>query len=1102
MAKSQIGAIIKLDGESQFRASIQNCKSSSSALRAELKTIQETYKGNANSLEALTAMHDQYAKMQETAQDRVEKANSAYEASTRKTEEVKAAMREMLSVYEDAEKKLQKMKSSGNASADAIAEQSKAVDAAYEDFQRYATAVEKCESKTNYFRKAVADAETEEKKASVALEKYAGYIKEASRSADGTASSIDRFGKEVKNSGEAADNAGTAVGVFQGSLAAGFVTAGLQKVCELLRDAAAYAIDVGSTFEASMSKVAAISGLSSEKLNTLKELSESLGRSTQFSASQVADAFSYMALAGWDAQQMISSIRGVLNLAAASEMDLSEASDIVTDYITAFGLSAEDASHFVDVMATAMTKSNTDTEQLGEAYKNVASTAGSLGYSLEDTTAALMTMANAGVKGSEAGTTLNALMVRLSTNTKNCADELSQYGVKIYDSNGKMRSLSSILNDVSGAFAGLTDEEGANLAKIVAGQNQYAGFMTVLQGMSEQAASTGQSFNDYTDMLTECSGAAQNMADTMNDNLKGSFKEAASAAEGLGIAAYDYIDGPLRAAVNGVTDILNGITDAITPQRTALDGFVDSIDRQVTSINRIMENADIEFEANFADASKVASYIDIIEKCRNKTSLTEFETYQLNTAVETLGGTIPELNQYIGETNKLLELSDADFNAVKNSMTSSYNAMMAAAIAAKRNAYMQAKVEADIALSQAQSALDEANRQVEEQQEVLTELNEKRDAVPFADFGKVFNYTQQINDANEVMTDFLIQQRRAKSEFEDASEAMSDASDVVDEYDRNSQELYDKYGLYIDKTGELTTATQEAKDATDKAGKSAEGIADAFENGAERIMNTNIADSIKQQMAAAMESVQDFKDSLSSSFSSFSLFGDTEKLIDIYTGGGKDEMQKNASIMLNMMDKYTGEIENLVSRGVSNDFIQYMMSQGQEGLKYIHSLAQWTSDAELEEFQKQFDIYASYIDGSNASVKKLLDTYSASVMAGVGNAYDSWYQFGIQSTQGLLDALDDAANALSDGSVSGTIKDAINTILNQRQEQHTASQNVAKINSATSNRLPASDLNRDITVNDTIRDGQVLVKVQLDSEDLINKFTATRMSRGKITGRG
>ncbi|WP_347736276.1 phage tail tape measure protein [Faecalibacterium prausnitzii] len=209
-------------------------------------------------------------------------------------------------------------------------------------------------------------------------------------------------------------------------------TVGISKALGEIRDAYMDCVNTAGDFEASMSNVEALSGATGEELTALSDKAKEMGATTKFTAGESADALSYMALAGWDTQSMLDGISPVLNLAAAANMDLAQASDIVTDYLTAFGLKASDTTHFVDVMAYAMANSNTDVIQLGEAYKACAATATSLGYSVEETTAVLATMANAGVKGGEAGTALNAIFTRLATNTKECGDTLAEYGVQIY----------------------------------------------------------------------------------------------------------------------------------------------------------------------------------------------------------------------------------------------------------------------------------------------------------------------------------------------------------------------------------------------------------------------------------------------------------------------------------------------------------------------------------------------------------------------------------------------------------------------------------------------------------------------------------------------
>lgn len=312
-------------------------------------------------------------------------------------------------------------------------------------------------------------------------------------------------------------------------------------------------IQTGEQFSSSMSEVAAISGATAEELNRMEEAARLYGSTTKFSATEAADALKYMALAGWSAQQSIDGLSAVLDLAAASNMDLGRASDIVTDYITAFGLEVEDAAHFVDIMTYAQNNSNTTTEMLGEAYKNCAATAASMGFTVEEVTAALMTMANAGVKGGEAGTTLNTLMTRLATNAKNCADELGKLGVEIYDSQGNMNSLSDILNKMIGAWADLTEKQKNNLSKVIAGTNQYSGFQTVMQGLSDKAVKAGMSFNDYSKALEDCDGTAKDAAKTMSDNLTGDLKALDSALDELKLKIYDGAENPLRSLVQTIT---------------------------------------------------------------------------------------------------------------------------------------------------------------------------------------------------------------------------------------------------------------------------------------------------------------------------------------------------------------------------------------------------------------------------------------------------------------------------------------------------------------------------------------------------------------------
>lgn len=1043
MGKSQIGTIIKLDGEASFKASIQNCKTSISAMRAELKTIQSNYKGNANSLEALTEMQNKYAEIQNTAAAQVERMSQAYEKSKQAENRAKDAMLEMLDAYEQASKELKDMQESGTASAEALEEQSKRADEAQAMYDAYAAQVEKAETRTNRFKRALADAKTEEQESNDAVKQYAAYIEEAKNSADGAAHSLDEYVQAVKETGTAA---GSAIDTMRGVLGANFATSALSVVVDKLREAAGYAVEVGQEFEGAMSKVEALSGATGADLEALKDKAAELGRTTSFSASEVAEAFSYMALAGFDTSQMLASISGVLNLAKASEMDLGEASDIVTDYISAFGLSARDTGHFVDVMATAMSKSNTDTAQLGEAYKNVASTAGQFGYSVEETTAALMTMANVGIKGGEAGTSLNALMVRMASNTKNCADELKKYGVNIYDNNGNMKSLTSILTGTAEAMSKLTTEEQANLAKVIAGQNQYTGFLSVMQGLGDAAKQNGQSFEDYTEKLKNCDNAAQSMADTMSNNLKGDMKGLESATEGLGDAAYEYIKGPIRGVVQAVTDEVNDVTDAISPQVTEITRYADSVISETQRIQDSMDAADAKSSAGLDNYDKMLQYIDIIDKAREKQSLTEYETYQLNTAIKALSGSIPELNDYIDDTGRLLGLSDDEFKNLRKIMTTEYSHVLAQVIIERRNAYQQLMADSEIAMREAQSAYAEVSKEQGEtmKDNRLTPMDwlkyKAGDRIGW--YEKLFH---GLGAAGEVL--------KTKKAADDAAESYEAAKKQVKEYEKIFPELADTLGIVQDENGQWIVSMDEAADAAEEdADRTASAIGevnDATDEMTDTVrdaVNTYIekmdeiaaadpSDRIRDNLAAAAAEVKDFQTQMQNNLSSFSLFGDRSSLIEAYTTTNRDEMERNMSWALGSMRNYTQELDLLQKRGVSSDFINYLTSQGQAGLNYVHSLA-LASDAELKQFQSAFDEYNSYVQGANDNVRQLMTDYTEEIMAGVPGGYDAWHQFGIETTQGLFDAIQEAIAAIANGSISGDINEAMQVVLQNNYNQH------------------------------------------------------------------
>ena len=1120
--RRQIGAIIKLDGEQQFKSAITSCRTSLSAMKSSLKQIQASYSGNANSLEALSAVQNQYMQIQKKARESIEKTQNAYQKSKEKQDDVKKSMQSMKDAYEAAEKKLKEMKNSGEASADAIEEQSKATEEAYTAYQSYSEAVEKCEARTNRFQKAIADAKTEEINASNAIKQYAEYIEEARQSADGTASSLDEYGKAVKEAGENASDAGGKLGIFSGMLSANLVTAGLQKVCDLLKTGASYAVDVGSNFETAMSQVQAISGATGADLEALTAKASQLGRDTIYSATDAGNAMYYMSLAGWDTKQMLDSIDGVLNLAAASNMDLANASDIVTDEITAFGLKASDAAHFVDVMAYAQANSNTTTEALGEAYKEVASTAGKFNISVEDTTSVLMTMANAGFKGSTAGNALNTVLTRLMTNTKDCATELKKYGVSIYDSNGQMKSMSSILEGITNAFAGLNQEEQANLAKVIAGQNQYTAFLTILSGLSDEAKKGGQSFGDYASQLEKCDGTAAKMSATMQDNLKGKLKALSSAAEGFGNAVYNYVRGPLSDLAEGAADVINAVTDELQPATTEIDAFVDSVKSAADEVQNTLNNADMSYTNSATDASKIESYLQVIEEARSKTSLTSYETYQLNNAVKELSANVPELNDYIDDTSKILQMNSEDFFNLKTTIKQSYRDIMADAVIAKRQAYMLAKADAEVNKKAASDAMDEAAARIDEQKQTIERMEAfyKRTSHTLAEDVEHQAYKRKELETLQALQDAYDD---SVDSYGKMSDAQKKADNTLQDFEEHVEEWQGSYGIIIDKNGEWTTASEKLAKATDAQAAAADNAADAADDvqdavseavtayvqKTEEIKNAGLAETVRNQLAAAGEEISNFRDSITSNLSSISLFGDRSSMVEAYTSTNRDEMRRNMSWNLYAMKTYTEELDNLKKRGVSNDFVDYLVSQGDAGMNYVHSLSMAT-DEELKKFQAAFLEYQRYRNGTKENVKALMEDYTQTVLDGIPEGRKMWEKFGADTMQGFFSKIDEAAAAIRSGEITGTINDAMQVVLQQSLNSYTAAvntqtqnnlPNIAARNAQTQTTAPEPKTRSNVALPNMNTHDTISIDLNIDGEKVANRTVQVIRNRGKITGR-
>ena len=352
-------------------------------------------------------------------------------------------------------------------------------------------------------------------------------LKDSYRTINDAGNSFMRYGRSLESTGK---------------MLTGAITAPVMGV-------GAAALKAGRSFTDEMNTVQAVSGATGKDFEKLTALARKMGAETKFSASESAEALKYMGMAGWDTQQMTAGLEPILNLAVAAGTDLATTSDIVTDALTAFGMKAEDTAHFTDVLAQASNSANTDVVGLGEAFKYVAPVAGSLGYSVEDVSLALGTMANAGIKGAKAGRALSTSIMRLGSPTKEMSGALSQLGVSLTDSEGKMLPLRTVLDQLRGSFKGLTEEQQLAYASTIFGKDAASSMLPILNASQSE-------WDKLAGSIDNAEGATKRMRDIMEDSLGGDFDKLKSAAEGALLDIFDIIEPTVRDIMQKVSGLL------------------------------------------------------------------------------------------------------------------------------------------------------------------------------------------------------------------------------------------------------------------------------------------------------------------------------------------------------------------------------------------------------------------------------------------------------------------------------------------------------------------------------------------------------------------
>ena len=502
----------------------------------------------------------------EKAQNKLDKANSELEQAKKALDDAKnsgsATAEEIAKLEKNVASAESKVEKANNALEDASKEfKNYATNAglASDELKECAENITKADSELNKANSTYEQASRTVDKWQTAVNNAQAELNETSNEIEANREAIDKLGDEIEDTSNSAQKgADGGFTVLKGVLT-DIASAALQTALSKVKEAIQGIVTAGSNFEAGMSKVQAVSGATGEELEALTTKAKQMGETTVFSATDASDAFNYMAMAGWKTEDMLSGIEGIMNLAAASGEDLATTSDIVTDALTAMGYSAKDSGRLADVMAAASSNANTNVAMMGETFKYAAPLIGAMGYSMEDAAEQIGLMANAGIKGEMAGTSLRSILTRLASPTKDVSDAMAQLGITtedvLKDSDGEMRSLSEAMAYLREKMQGLDETTQAQVASGIAGKNAMSGFLAIVNAAPSD-------IDKLSEAIAKSDGAAKRMSETMTDNLSGDVTLMKSNLESLQILLFEKIEPALREGVVVLNQIIDDVKEA------------------------------------------------------------------------------------------------------------------------------------------------------------------------------------------------------------------------------------------------------------------------------------------------------------------------------------------------------------------------------------------------------------------------------------------------------------------------------------------------------------------------------------------------------------
>ena len=1067
-----IATKVSIEGEKAYKSAITSINTALRTLKTEMTAVTATFQGNANSQEALSAKLNTLVNTLAKQREKIEVLNSAIQSgkaaqqqwadqiakTQARLDENRAAIEKLNTAtngganqwlaykrqLDAAEQELQELKNTEGDTTEAqeqlknkiadlktkMSELDESTGGVSEEMGRLLEeqekqtktmstqqeGVQKVVDKTERWQAQLNTARAEEANLSAEIDKTNGYLNEAKSASDGCATSIDKMGKEVKEASdemeESAESVNT-VGESFDTLSSIILTAGIANGIKKITDALKTCVDVSADFHYTMATVQAVSGATSGELGQLEQQAKDYASTTVFMAQDVANAYQVMGQAGWTVDEMLDSMAGTMSLASASGEDLGDTTNIVVDAMTAFGYSADQAGHFADVLARASADTNTSVALLGNSFQACATTAGGMGYSVDDVAVALGIMANNGLKAETAGTALTTALTRMSGANDTANAAMEDLGLTMFNTaTGQAKPLNQFLVELRESFAGMTEEQKINNAYMLAGQRGMKGLLAIVNASDDD-------WNNLTESIANCSGAAEEMSNIQLDTYTGQVKLLESATERLGIAVGDKLTPALGELADGFTGVLTGLagfvenneaavpvitgvvaalatfTTGITVATTAVKVFqlvtatlggalnpvaialgaasvaAGVLVTDLTAVTGSEEDFRAAHEKTMQGIDNEAENITVLaarlDELTQKSSLNAAEQAEVEAIVGSLNNSIPDLGlEYDKLTGSLNMTTAAIISAAKamanqEKITEDYELINT--LTEKLTKSQNALGESEISLAEAQTAYDEA----------FQEYNEHLGEAP----GTVSGYRDALNSARDDLTFWQEQVDR---------DTESTAS-YQEEIEAAAREILD-----------LSTATEEGTEANGEYAEGTEEAAEAVETLTEETQEANdaLAD-VTDKAAAATESGGDLRETYEELETEFEKYKDTASETAVKTAEIQLAALNLRATNEELITQYPGLVAGVESLGVP-----------------LENLSQWLINNEIsaEEWGKGVnsvkDSIVNEFKELSTDAEISLEEMAANLEYNV-QAYQSWDQNLEYLMQQAVDANDQGA---------------------------------------------------------------------------------------------